>query len=967
MELTPLWSLAPVAAAILLSLALLWTQRRYQWRDPQPLPDSNPASEPEALPADQNFKTRARAFLNRYRRELTLAGVFLGVLIFALLSAPAQMTGEIPITPGLPGRPFYFVHWQRNHLVLFFHETAAASNLLTGLLAFGLALFAMVKHSPQKTRAALLWGFMALAGSAQWMVSGEIQLPLGVALYLIAGGGFLFWSLLNNQNLSADLEGPNSLSRNWEATLVVVIIALAIFGRMFALDTVPYGIEGDEAKWTAEIVWLGIRGEPDSNGLYHRDALPVSFYMQTLFHKVMGPSLFAARFEVAFFSVIATLIFYLLLRRISAMPLALLAAWLLSASVFDISASRLANVESHVKLWPLLALALLAWAFHNKHWTNYAASGIALALGILTYDTVWPLGPVMLMLVIIEEIRQKEGFTNALRNISALLAPTLLAMPFIIPYLTSRLSYYEFGNRDWGGGAMALWEHFSRVLTSWYLHGYEDFLYNRNGPLLNAFLLPWLTFGFMALIATLRRRLSLWTLVWVLLFIFPIPIAAHSPLGRAYYPALPAMYILIAAGMYVFSRESLRALGRDFQPLVTAVALTILFWLPIFNLYIYFNEVIDFGDRLMRREIAEMAGDAASEDNLIVLASVPRGNEPLNNEYQMIELFMMEHMPIEQIAASYENVALEEILPNLRAMSGRPSRSILLDTQTFNDKQKRDDLAQALQTCYPKAEWLEGEYFTRVDLSAKDLENPACISAVLTLQQDSPTLFKWNLSQGSANRVTLACEILQINREWIEAETLNPGPGWQGETAFADGWAGEGFLMDNFDSQPTLFDFDIHEDKPVYIWARYFKRVVDTSPAQITLNGLTYSFSNINGEKINQWVWERVGPFDAPVGLNTASLHRPYNDNPMSFMALFIDTLAVTTDINFVPTADHYTALPVQTYTFPNEIKKGSIILQMEPGSFRCVLQAFSNKERIVDAFGKTPVASNPIEFIVQP
>lgn len=965
MKLTPFWSLTPIFAAILLDLILLWVERRYRWSDPPPLPDSR--LEEPTPDAEADFKTQLRAFFMDRRRELLLASFLLGAAIFAALSAPVQLGGKISPLPGDPARPFFFVEGQRNHLLLFFHETAAASNLLTGLFAFVMTVFAMVKHSPQKVRAALLWSFLALAGAAQWMVSGEVQLPLGIVLYLLAGGGFFLWSLIHRKDLSASIEERNPLPLRLEIALLVVVFALASFGRLFALKTVPYGIEGDEAKWTAEVVWLGLRGEMDNNGLYHRDALPVSFYMQTVFHRIMGPSLFAARFEVAFFSVAATLIFYLLMRRIAPMPLALLASWLLSASIFDISASRLANVESHVKLWPILALALLAWAFEKKHWTNYAASGIALALGILTYDTVWPLGPVMLILVIVEAIRQKEKFGDALRNLAALFAPTLLTMPFVIPYLSGRMSYYEFGSRDWSGGVSAFWGYFVQVISNWYLFTAGDFLYNRNGPLLNAFLLPWLTFGFAAALATLRRRLSLWTVVWSLLFIFPIPVAANSPFGRVYYPALPAIYILIALGMYVFSKETLKALGKDFRPLLAAIALAVLVWLPIFNLYIYFNEVIDFDDRLMRREVAEMAGEAARADNFIVLASVPKGNEPLNNEYQMIELFMMSRLPVEQIAASYKTVALEDVLPALQTVSDRPSRSVLLDTETFDDRQKRDDLAAALKTCYPQAEWLEGKYFSRVDLSAEDLKNPDCVSAVLTLQWNSPALFKWKLSQGAADRVAAVCETPIADQKWIEAESLNPGPGWQSETAFAGGWSGEGFLLDNFGSEPTLFDFNLNEEKSVYIWARYYKRAADASPGQITLNGATYAFGDIAAEKTNQWTWERVGPFSAPLGLNSASLSRPYNDNPANFMALFIDALVVVTDRDFEPTSDNYSRLPLQTYTFSSAVQQGSVVLNLEPGSYRCALQAFNSKERLVDAFGKTPTTSAQIEFTIEP
>lgn len=967
MELTPLWSLATIAAAVTLSLALLILSRRQQWKDAPPPVELEPTPESNTATFAGDFKTKIVFFFRTYQRELTLVGVFFVIVLFALISAPVELQGNFTNNPGEVTSPFYFIHWQRNHLIFYYHETATASNLLTGLPALILAVFAFVKKSPKIVKASILWSFMALAGSAQWMISGQVQAALGLALYLFAAGGFLLWSLINNEELSADIEGPRPLSKIFEIIIVILIIALSIFGRMYMLKSVPYGIEGDEAKWTAEVVWLGLRGEMDLSGLYHRDSLPVSFYMQTIFHRLMGPSLFAARFEVAFFSVIASFIFYLLIRRIAAMPIALLAAWLLSGSIFDISASRLANVESHVKIWPILALALLVWALEKKHWTHYTIAGIALALGLLTYDTVWPLGPVMLILVIIEAIRQKENFATAMRNIMAFLTPILLTMPFIIPYMTGRLTYYEFSTRDWSEGVLVVWTQFQQVVSNWFSFLSEDFLYNRNGPLLNAFLLPWLTFGFIASMATLRRRLSLWTVLWVLLFIFPIPIAAHSPFGRIYYPALPAVYILVAVGMYAFTRESLRGLGSDFRPLVTAISLAVLFWLPVFNLFIYFNEVIDFSDRQMRREVAEMAGEAASKDNLIVLASVPDANEALNNEYQMIELFMMQKLPLEQVEKSYKNVPLEDILPNLIGMSVRPNRSIVLDKLSLNEREKRDALTQGIRTCYPNAIWLDGQYFTRVDLNADSLTTPACISAKLTLEQKKPDLFHWELSQGTANKVTIACESQQVIHTAIEAETLNAGPGWQATTAFATGWRGSGFLFDNYDSQPTLFDFEVSEEKPVYIWVRYYKRVVDTSPAFITLNGQSYPFSDIELEQVNQWLWEQVGPFDAPPGINTAEINRPYNDDPLGFMAVFIDTVVATTDPTFKPENDSFSDLPLKTYTYPDETASGNLVMELEPGRYRCSLQAFSQDIPLVDPLGNPTVQSNIIEFDIDP
>lgn len=968
MEITPLWTLLPIAASILFGLVLLTLSRRNAWSDSATTDQiSEPLDPPQENTPVQDIKSLALVFFTAYRREALLFGVILGVLIFAMLAAPVQINGQISSIPNEPGRPFYFVSWQRNHLIYYYHETSSISNVLTGLLALALTIFAGLRRSPQMIRTGLLWSFAALAGSAQWMVSSKVQFSEGTVLYLLAGAGFLLWSWLSRNRLEADLEKQNQLPVWQEALFVLAVIALASFARLYALQTIPYGIEGDEAKWTAEVVWLGIRGEPDTNGLYHRDALPVSFFMQTIFHRLMGASLFAARFEVAFFSIVATFILYILLRQITATPLALLAAWLVSASIFDISASRLANVESHVKFWPILALALLAWALHKKHWVYFAIAGIALTLGLLTYDTVWPLGLVMLIIVIIEAVRSKDSLREAVQNLSAMLAPVLMSMPFILPYLTSRLSYYEIESKGWEAGLATLWSHFIDVIVSWYFIINSDFLYNRNGPMINAFLLPWMTFGLIAAFATLKKRLPLWTLTWALLVIIPVPIITNTPLGRVYYPGLPAIYILVAIGLYIFHRESLRALGLNFKPLVTAVTLAVLVWLPLFNLYIYFNEVADFEDRQMRREVAEMARDVASEDNLIVLASIPRANEPLNNEFQMIELFMMEKLSDDQIKTSYKNVALDEVLPFLADLSERPNRSIFFDKRTALESGQRADLQNAVRTCYPQAVWTEGAYFDRADLSADMLANPACTSAVLTLKQDTPSIFTWELSHGTANKVALACQVLTADRNWLEAESFKPGAAWQPEISFVTGWNGDGFLMDNYGSQPTMFNVQVDENKPFYLWVRYYKRSVDDYPAEITLNGQTFSFDSYGENNLNTWVWEKLGPFEAPVGVNKAALSRPYTGNPQQFMAIFIDAIVIADDPDFIPSDNHFVALPLKTISFPSELPQGSLSLSLEPGTYRCRAEAFSRTENLVDAFGRTPVPSNMLEFEITP
>jgi hypothetical protein len=327
---------------------------------------------------------------------------------------------------------------------------------------------------------------------------------------------------------------------------------------------------------------------------------------------------------------------------------------------------------------------------------------------------------------------------------------------------------------------------------------------------------------------------------------------------------------------------------------------------------------------------------------------------------------MMDKLPLEEITTSYKNVPLEEVLLTLQDISPRMNRSVILDKSTQNDRQKREDLSNAIRLCYPNATWNTGNYFDRVDIDAESLANPACIPSAISLTQTTPNTFEWSLSQGTANQVSLQCSTLQNKRDWVEIETLNLAGGWQTETSFATGWSGDGFIMDNYGSVPLLFDIVQTEELPLYFWVRYYKRVVDNSPAELFFNGETRAFSDINDDQINQWVWEKIGPFNAATGTSTAAINRPYNEDPSQFIALFIDSLVYTHDSNFTPIGDQTESMQPLTFNFQTERSEGSIIASFEPGTYRCTVAATSNTGQLMDAFGHTPVKSEIIEFTVE-
>ena len=916
-------------------------------------------AEPEKETKEGFDLTQLKKYAKQYKWELLLGGVLLALFAFAWVYAPPRLLGELAISPSQPGRPFYNLRWGRDFIRLNYDFLWRSSGILFSLVALLLIPKSIKDRSLDLAGFVFFFATLNIAFLGQWFLFLDDFRILGRNLYLFAAWGFVFWAWGMREKLPSVLEKRPS-RKNLEVLFLLGLLILTSFTRLYTLQTIPYGIEGDEAKWTSEAVNLGILGKPDSSGEYHRDALPVSFYLQTPLHRLIGPSLYAARLTVALLSILGTLLFYWLLRKITNFPLAALSSMLLGASIFDISASRLANVESFVKIAPILTLLLLAWAIESRRWQVYGLSGIALALGMLTYDTVWPLAVIALLLAIIELVRQKESLQEKAKNVAALLTPTILSLPLLIPYLSSRLQYYKFDEKGFETeAAVTFWGYFKNIFSTWFVAARPDFLYNRVGPLLNSVLLPFLVLGVVVAIVQFRKRASYWHLIWASLLIFPVPILANSPLGRVYYPALPAIFFFVGLGLLVFWQEMDRVLGKIFRPFFIAVTLLFLVWLPLSNLYIYFNEVLDPPDRQMRREIGEFAAQIADTETLLLLPATPGENTPLNNEYQMLELYLLQHIPKEQLDETYQYIAPENLLDEIiRQKENHPNIEILFDTA------KTPKIGQMVEVCYPEGETTIGNYFTHVRLEREDLQNPDCLSASLVIDQKGENALGWQLENITTEEIRVSCENRRGSYQWIEAEDTQMSAGWQPETNFVTDWHGTGFVMDHYGSEVLVFRLQEPLPDGAYIWVRSYKRVVDRSPAYLSVGNEDHRIADIEIDDTDLWRWEKFGPINVD-GEKEFFIRRPYKEDPETFMAIFIDSLVITTDAYFSPEDDLWEEVSPQRYSFDKPADHGLLTLDIPAGHYQCFASVETDLP-IVEEDGGTTLYSDIIEIEIR-
>jgi len=971
----PFWLLVLPPIVLIANLIWLWVAQNRGWdqgdsETPQRDPDRGELSQDKHTSAIENGGNW-RNGVRKHLWGITLIAVLAALLLFTIIFAPPRLGGEIPIIPNKAGRPFYSLHWlrdfQREHYDEIWMANVAIGSALS-ILVLGIAQFRRWYLAGEVN---LLLISTTLGVSAQWLLNGDIQTP-DVLTYGLAAAGFCFWALTARERLLQDLAARPKLDPRWEWLLVIGLIGLAAFARFYALPRVPYGVEGDESKWIHEVVQLMVDGQPNSSGEYHRDALPLSFYMQIPFQRIMGVGIYSARVGVVIYSLLATLAFYWLMRQIAPLPLAGLATFFLSISIMDISASRLANVESHVKLWPILALALLALGVRISRWEVYALSGIALSFGLLTYETIWPVAGVALLLAIAELLSQRSPTRAIVRRLAALTFFPLLALPLLVPYFVSRLDYYKIGEKGWRASIWTtLSENLRSVLHTWFVQVRPDFLYNRSGPFLNAILLPWLVLGLVIAIFTWRRKVSRWALVWMVLVLLPVPILANSPFGRVYYPGLPAVYALIALGVYVFGREIFRLLGPVLRPIGVILALAVLVWLPLFNLYIYYNEVGDPADRLKRREIGKMASLGVNDQTHLYIPYSPGANDPLFVEKQIVELYLHQNLSVSKIPQVVEYIPYDAFLPDLTAnRDSWKEVKILLDKESSSLRDLRDSIRRGLTSCFPGGRLWKGEYFDRYSLDIESLSQPACLPVQLaisvpegSISAEDPLPFHWSLSAGNAAGLSLICDQGREDVNWVEGEDFTLGSGWRSDVAFVEDWKGSGYLVDTYNAQFASREVNLPQADQAYVWVRFYKREVDQSPAFLHLNQQSLTFADVSEDELDRWIWERVGPFESPGGVKEWRITRPFNEDQNQFMALFIDAVVFTTDPEFSPQDNSlWQSVKTNQYAFSRPIAEGVVEMSLSAGRYLCTAEVESDLP-LVDAFGVQPVRSNEVNI----
>jgi 4-amino-4-deoxy-L-arabinose transferase-like glycosyltransferase len=191
---------------------------------------------------------------------------------------------------------------------------------------------------------------------------------------------------------------PGSVQPAWrrpEVITLLVILLIAAFLRIFALETIPVPLHNDEMSCMLEA-----RGFLDGDtslfdtGWFRCPNL--GFFLTSIPMKVFGPTLFVLRLTSAVLGLISLIATYLIVRRLFGVRLALLLLIMTTPFHWHLHFSRTGFHYMQAASLTALAILLFVIAFDRRSPVLFGCAGVVAGIAWQTYYAAWLL-PILLV------------------------------------------------------------------------------------------------------------------------------------------------------------------------------------------------------------------------------------------------------------------------------------------------------------------------------------------------------------------------------------------------------------------------------------------------------------------------------------------------------------------------------------------------------------------------------------------
>jgi len=395
-----------------------------------------------------------------------------------------------------------------------------------------------------------------------------------------------------------------------ELLAVLAVLAVAVALRVPGLGDIPAFVHGDEAAIGLEGRRILDGGSVFEFGWYGLPSLSYALASGTLW--LFGNDLTGLRAASVIEGTLAILLLYLIVRRLFGRRPALIAAFLLAISQWDIHFSRQGSHYMQAQLATLLVLYFLLRAFDTRRALDYLLCGLSVGLCFEVYYAA-RLAPAIAGLVLLQRLFDDRGFLR--REWLGLLALLLGIVVFLAPmwpaahaqpnvinarFRTVSLLHpdtmrYEMNIQRTGNPLVVVKNNTVRTVEAFNRTGETSVQYGRvDRPLLDFWTAALLPLGFLLVLVRIRGPGYFLLASWILLtLVFGAILTNQAPFSPRIIALIPALMVLPALvldagwrGVTSLGRRSVGAAAAVFGALFLGVSL----WANYHDYFVQFTK-----------------------------------------------------------------------------------------------------------------------------------------------------------------------------------------------------------------------------------------------------------------------------------------------------------------------------------------------------------------------------------------
>ena len=348
-----------------------------------------------------------------------------------------------------------------------------------------------------------------------------------------------------------------------EVVLVLAVLGVALALRLPDLAGIPAFVHGDEAATGLEGRRILDGGSVFEFGWYGIPSLSFAISSGTLW--LFGNDLTGLRAASVIEGTLCVLLLYLIVRRLFGRRPALIAAFLLAVSQWDIHFSRQGADYMQAQLATLLVLYFLLRAFDSRRALDYLLCGLSVGLCFEVYYAA-RLAPAIAGLFLIQHAFDDRGFLR--REWPGLLALLLGVVVFLAPMWSAARSHpeaindrfrtvsllhpdtmrYEMKIQDTDSPLIVLKNNTVRTVEAFNRSGETSLQYGRRGrPLLDFWTAALLPVGFLLVLVRIRGPGYFLLASWIVLtLVFGSILTGQAPFSPRLIALIPALMVLPA-------------------------------------------------------------------------------------------------------------------------------------------------------------------------------------------------------------------------------------------------------------------------------------------------------------------------------------------------------------------------------------------------------------------------------------